>query len=485
MTPLLRHANGTLFVDNTQLQAGAVAETYLTADCASTTLTVKNILGFGINQILLIEDLGTENAEIILTHASSAPSGTTVTLVGSLVKTHVAGSKVRVIAYNQFELKRGTTTVAASATALTVATTADFNPVSSLGSGLVAVDPTLKIQVHESSEHTSGYYFARYKNSITSDFSGYTDAVAYGGWATNTVGYMIDNALSDMGYTLSEKLTRLKCYSWINECLKLVQGKQVRWPGLYEFNYIAGQTTRGVNTVTMPTDAYDTETTRSVLAIRIGDTDRITLVDPVEYEQEVKAVTTTSRTQATAAAVTLTLSNSYDFADSGTVHVYVSGTQYAITYTAVTRDTATGATGALTGVPASGTGSITVTIPAGTNVWQNEEEGTPTIATVRDGVVEFYPLPSASDDNQNVYLDYALIVTDVNSDGDTIDLRRFDIVNWYLKWRIEQVQKNDGKLDQNSGYYMLYKETLNDAIRTAPTQVSFQPRPRINTMRKR
>src|SRR4051794_35855433 len=126
MIPLLRHRNATLFIDNSPLLSGTVAESFLTAEgtAGASTVTLKNILGFGINQILLFEELGAENAEIILTHASSAPSGTTVTLASTLVKTHPVGSKVYVVLFNQFELSHATT-AAGSKTTLTVATTAN------------------------------------------------------------------------------------------------------------------------------------------------------------------------------------------------------------------------------------------------------------------------------------------------------------------------------------------------------------------------
>jgi hypothetical protein len=482
MIPVLRHQGTTLLIDNTPLQTHAVAETYLTAEgtAAASTLTVKNIIGFAINQILLIEDIGGENAEVILTHASTVPSGTTVTLASALVKTHPVGSKVRVILYNQFELSRATTATG-SKTVLTVATTTNANPPSSLGSGLVAVDPTVKVQSVSSVEHTSGYYFSRYYDSIHTAFGSYTDALIYGGWATNTVGYMIQQALGELSLTLGDVITRYNCYAWLNECLKFVQGKQIRWPGMYEFNYIAGQTSRGTNVLTMPTNAYDTETIRSMVAMRIGDNVKVTFVDPVDYEERVGAVYTQVTTQATSGQTTLAIDNSYDFADSGSVNVYISGTKYNITYTGVTRSASAGV---LTGVPSSGTGSISVTIPVDTYVWQNEEEGKPQIATVKDGVIEYYPLPDASYDNLNIALDYALIVTDVNSDGDTIEFQRFDMASWYLKWRMRMAARNDNKLDQTDSYYLMYKEALNDAIRTSPTEVSSRRAPRVNTMNR-
>lgn len=485
MPPLLKHRNGILSIDNSELVSNAVAESYLTADAAaaSGTITVKNITGFGINQILLIGELGTDSAEIILTHASTTPSGTTVTLASNTVKAHTTGDKVRVIPFNQIELKRGTTTTASAATALTVATTADFNPASSLGSGLVAVDPTTIVQKHETSEHTSGYYFARYKNSITSDFSGYTDALVYGGWDRATVGYMIERSLSDIGKTLSESITRQDCYAWLNEGMRELKGKLKRWPEHYKDNQVIGQTSRGTNIVSMPSDIYDTETQKSIVGLRIGTGRNLRYLDPTAFEAYLYNVASTQvRTQATAGATTLEIDNSYDFDDSGSVALYISGTKYTVTYTGVTRSATAGI---LTGIPASGTGSISVTIPVDTYVWQGEVEGIPFVYTVRNGQIEFWYLPDASNDNANVYADYNTVATEVNSDGDTIDYQRFDILQAYLTWRMHCKAKLDGKLDQKSAWYTTYKERLNDAIRTLAQGRTFGFAPKVNRMMRR
>jgi len=479
MPPLLRHRNATLSIDNTPLQAGAVAETYLTASASSTTLTVANIVGFAVNQILLIEDLGTENAEIVLTHASSAPSGTTVTLASSLVKTHQPGAKVRVILFNQIELKRGTTTVASSATALTVATTTNANPPSSLGSGLVAVDATRRIQDVGTVEHTSGYYFARYYDSIHTAFGSYTDALVYGGWASNTVGYIIDRALRDSGVeALTDKIRLYDCYEWINDCLKLIQGKLKRWPEHYSYNAILGQIQRGDNTTAMPTDAYDTETNKSIIGLRIGDQKNLQYLSPGDFDNQLTDVRHTAvTTQATSGQTTLAIDNSYDFDDSGYVSVYVSNVKYSIRYTGVTRSSSAGV---LTGVPSSGTGSITVTIPVGTDVWQGETEGTPVYFTVRNGNIEHWPLADGSHDNMNLYGDYAKVATSVDTSGDTIDLQRFDMVQAYLTWRMKMKDKTNGTLDIQDGFYLQFKERLNDAIRTLPANNLFRIIPSVN-----
>ena len=187
-------------------------------------------------------------------------------------------------------------------------------------------------------------------------------------------------------------------------------------------------------------------------------------------------------TEAVAAQTTLEIDNSYDFEDSGSVNVYVSGTLHTITYTGVTRSSSAGI---LTGVPASGDGSISVTIAADTYVWQNENEGQPLWYTVRNGNLEWWPLTSANEDNTNIYGDYSKVATAVDTDGDQIDFQRYDMLQYYLNWRIEQKLKNENKLDQTSGWFLQFKEALNDAIRCLPQNNVFRTRPTLNTMSKR
>lgn len=469
MNPNLRNRNGKLYIDSAQLVSDTIQFSYLSepAVVGDAQVFLQDYTGFLDNQILLLEDFGSESAEIGTVNGTPTVN-TGCVLDAVLARSHPVGSRVYILDFNQIELKRGTTTVAASATALTT----------TLGSGLVALQADTKIQVYNEAEFTSGYYFARYKHSISGVFSGYTDALVYGGWEKNTVGYMIDRALRDVGETLSEKVTRFDCYEWINTCLKLIQGKLKRWPEHYSYNAVLGQIQRGDNTTTMPTDAYDTETNKSIIALRVGDDGRLQYLSPGDFDSiqgEVKYTQVT--TQAVAAQTTLAINNSYDFANSGTVNVYISNVKYSVTYTGVTRSATAGV---LTGVPASGTGSISVTIPVDTIVWQDEIEGIPAYFTVRNGVIETWPLADGSNDNANLYGDYSKVATSVDSDGDTVDLQRYDAVQNYLTWMIKMRARNNGTLDLEDGWYLMYREKLNDAIRTLPSNNVFRIRPSLN-----
>ena len=441
---------------------------FLTADAASgvSTLTVKNILGFAVDQILCIGEPGHEGSEIVLTHASTSPTGSTITLTTTTSLAHYANDKVYLMLYNQVEFSSAATATGSK----TVLTTRNLWPDS-------------PVTEYIDTAATTGYYFGRFKNTISGAFSSYSDAMLVAGWSSSAVGYIIDRALRDLSVEFSEKMTPQDCYEWINSCLRLVQGKLKRWPEHYSYNAVLGQVSRGTNIIAMPTDAYDTETNKSLIALRVGDNGKLDYLDPVSFDEQMSGV---KRTQITSAisvgATTLEIDNSYDFADSGSVNVYISGTKYNITYTGVTRSATAGV---LTGVPASGTGSVTATIAADVYVWQDEDEGLPTWFTVRNANIEFYPLADGSEDNVNLYGDYAKVATSVDSDGDSIDLQRYDMVQSYLTWRIKMKVRNDGVLDMEDGYYAMFKEKLNDAIRTLPSNNLFHPRPNINRMSKR
>jgi len=548
MQPVINWKNKQLLINQKHLLNLKMEETHLTADiaAASGTLTVSNINRFGINQNLIINPFG-ETAEFVKTHASTTPSGATITLAANTSFAHYAGEKVYLVPFNQIELAHATS-LTGTKTALTT----------SVLNGLVALEADNPILVYPEPEYNSGYYFGRYVNNIgvvftaattdiitstahglvngdiikvisgttlpaglsttvlyyvissaTNTFSVsltnggsavditdtgtgthtwykcslYSDGVQYGTWDRGSVGFMIDRALRDLELDFSDKLTTQDCYEWANDGLKLVQGKLKRWPEHYSYNAILGQVSRGTNIVAMPTDAYDTETNKSLIAVRIGDNGKLDYLDPVWFDAQMTGVKRTQvTTQAVSGQTTLEIDNSYDFADSGSVDVYVSGTKYSITYTGVTRSATAGI---LTGVPASGTGSISVTIAVDTYVWQDEDEGIPASFTVRNGNIEFWPLADGNEDNANIYGDYAKVITMVDSDGDTIDLQRYDLISDYLKWRMKMKAKNNGTLDYADGFYIGFKEKLNDAIRTLANNNRFRMRPSLNKMYKR
>lgn len=469
MSPFITHKNRQVSVDLWPLVSARLEETVLTSSVAAgaSTLTVQDINGFAINKILLIGELGQEGSEIIKTHAATAPTGTTVTLASNLVFSHSAQTKVYIIEFDQVEISHADTLTGAKSVL-----------------GTVAIQADQLVQVYTDTTETAGFYFARYKETIGNTFGGYSDGIAYGGWGPSTVGYMMDRSLSELKETLSDIITIQDCLAWINDGLRYVQGKLKTFPQYQQLNYVAGQTARGLFTVSLPTDLYDTTTNRSIKTVRLGrNGDVLRFLHPDEFEHRQGGVVYTQvTTQAVATDTTLAIDNSYDFDEEGTVSVYISGTKYDITYTGVTRSATAGV---LTGIPASGDGSITVTIPVDTYVFQNEIEGRPLFYTVRNEALEYWPMADSQYSNQNIYLDYLTEADQVNSLGDTIDAQRYDMMQDYLTWRIKMKKMNSSNLDMNDGWYVAFKEKLNDYVRTLIPLFKRRMMPNINRIQYR
>jgi len=463
--PIINHKNGAIYINQTPLIESLIEKTYLTEDMAvGTAVKVKSTKGFhaATNQPIIIGSLGNETSEIVESETTTSPD--TITLASTSIFAHKTGDPVYLIKYNQIEISHSATAGGSKSVLATV-----------------DIQPDKLIFIYDETAQTTGYYFARFKETVGGTFSDYTDAIPYSGWASNTVGYIMDKALKRNTTELSDILTKETIYSEINECMRLIQGKLIRWAQHSKLNAVIDQTSRGSFIYSLPTDIYDNDSNKSVIGVRIGDNQNLSYLDPVEFEERLGDLKyTQATTEATAGDTTFEIDNSYDFSDTGSVNVYISGTKYNITYTGITRSETAGV---LTGVPASGTGAITVTIPVDTYVYQDEEEGEPDSFTIRNNQLEIYQKPDASYDNMNIYMDYWKVATEVNSDGDIIDIQRFDMILDYLTWKIKAIVKNDGELNLKDGYYLQFRERLSDTIRTSRSGLIFKMSPKINTIR--
>jgi hypothetical protein len=430
-----------------------------TAASGASTISIYSISQFAVNKILLLGEFGEEDSEIVKTHASTAPSGNTVTLASALTKDHPKDTPVYILDYDQMEISWASTTTGAK----TVLDT-------------VSIDPERLDTVYRDSDHTSGYFFFRFKNSITSVYSSYSDPTPYDGWDPNTVGYAINQALAETGKELSDKLTYSLLFEKLNMMLRYVRGKLKKWNNFQNFDEIIAQTSRGVNKWAMPSDVYDPNSLKSILSVRIGNGRPLRYIDKKEFDLRMEGVKhTTVATQPSVGATSLVLNNTYDLPDDGTIHIYYNNTLYEIEYTTNTRST-----GTLSGIPASGDGSITVAFAAGTDVWMDESEGAITEFTIYGGYIYSPMLPGTDYYNKNVYLDYYTDMVSIDSDGDVLQGPRYDMAIYWLKAWIRAITENNGKLEDNDPDMAFFSSILNDAIRKEISGQKFKTRPRLN-----
>lgn len=441
-------------------------DTYVTAQATSGvgTLTVKSITDFAINQNLMIGDLGGESSEIVKTHGSTAPTGSTITLSANLAFTHPIYSKVKISAYDQIEFSHAATVT---------------------GVKTVMATKTIDVQrlenIYEDSTYTSGYYFYRFVNSIPAPdtYSDYSDPIPFDGFTADTVDAAIKYALKRNKLDSYTKYVDFDfCIDEINTCLRFITGKLKRWSKLQEFDYPLGQTECGVNQFVLPDDIWENENNKSILNVRLGSGQNLKWLRKEQWDIMMEGVNKSAvSVEGTVGATTLTIENSYDFADSGSVDYWISGTLHTLTYTGVTRSTTAGV---LTGIPASGDGSITVTTPVGTNIWQGESIGEPMYYTVYYGSLFIWYLPSANYDNGNIVLDYYTAPVSVESEGDYLDVFRYDAVKYWLTAAIRGQLKNDGKKDLKDGDLEMSLQIIKDYVSTELPAHSKKSYPFIN-----
>jgi hypothetical protein len=418
------------------------------------TISVYSDERFSANIILGIGEPGNEESEIILTHPSTSPSGNTITLATTLAKAHPKDTPVYILSFDQIQFFHADTIAGAK---------------TQLGSN-VTIDPGQESMIYEDTAHSSGYYFTRYYNSITLNTSDYSDPIPYSGKASNTFGYAVDTALEDTGASIGDILTYSMLISWANQMLRLVRGKRKVWSNYQKFDEDLGTMTMGLRRIAMPSDAYDQNTNKSILNLKIGNGLPMTYMDRSEYLQATDDVVYTEvATLAVVSGTSLVLDSTEDLPDTGSVSVYVLGTKYTVEYTANNRTT-----GTLT----VATDQITYAFPVDSPVWYNVEEGDPEFYSIWDGYIYFWPMITSTYEGMRILADYYTDIEAVDSDADVIVGPRFDMLVHYLKWKIRGKINNNGLEDLTDPAYIQFSEVLRDATRLEDSG-------QINTFRPR
>lgn len=428
-------AINTIKANNLSLKIDGLGS-FLTADNASgiATLTVKNITGFAINQVLLIGEFGNEGSEIILTHTSTAPTGSTITLASNTVFPHSSSTPVYIINYNQVEFSTATTATGVKSVLATN-----------------AIQPDNENTYYNDSAGSTGYYFYRFKNSIgAGSYSAYSVAIPITGFGIATVRSIINSALSMIGKETSELLSDVFAFQEINNCQMEVLREYKRWSFMQVYDYSLGDLTTGLWKIALPTNCDDQFTNKTIWNFRIGTGDNLTYIDKQKWNEIIEGVAhTTLYASIIVGVATITLIDSSDFADSGSI--YIGENTY--TYTANIRTT-----GVLTLSAVS-----TTTNTAGEDVFQGGTLGTPRYWTIMAGYIYFYPILGTTLDNKNGWLDYYKAPVSITADTDSIVLPDPTCVQYYLAWKMLlriQSGKNDAGSDAMYNNYIIRREKL-------------------------
>lgn len=433
----------------------AYPKTYVTSDHAAgvTTLNVISSTGWSANQYILIGELGAEESEIKLATGLAATTFT----VSATAFAHARGTVVRFIPFNQVSIE--------SATSLT----GSYSEIS--GSPFTLQADTIETLIVHNSQASTIAYKARFKNAQDTTFSDYSDAVLATGYGDNTVWSVKNRALRQIGEKMDDILTD----EFLNEALwegrRELDQERKRWSFRTAFNTDIGNVTEGAYSVAVPSTLRNPDSPQNILGLRIGNDGRnLEYVSKREFDEWYEGVRhTTVATQPSVGATSLVLTNSRDFDTSGSV-VIGSNT---ITYTA--NDVSTGT---LSGIPASGTGSITSAHAAATDVWQNASFSTPMFYTIFEDTIYFNCPFNDDHDGENIYMDFYRTLPERDSDNDTFDEPDYDMFVSWLKWKIKYRRKNgDIQAETDSDYLewdrrkkaLLKRETLNQKVGFVPS----------------
>ena len=434
-----------LVIDETQ--------TYLISDTAAgvSTLTVKNIQGFTTNQILIIGQLGSENSEIVKTHAVTAPTGNTITLAANTVFPHSASTYITVSICDKVEISNATTI---SGFKVVIATP--------------SIDVTNDFTIFNNIYSYTGYYFARFYNSITTNFTSYSDPIPTSGYNQFSARTIINKALSNINKKTSEIYSDEFAFDKINDCQMEALREYKRWSFLQVFDSVVGTLYTGQWKFALPTNIDDENTNKSIYNIRIGQSYDLTWVDKEKFNDITAGIShTTLAISFIIGATSITLTDSSDFEDSGTILI---GADY-IPY--LTNDRTTG----ILTCDATAVGHT-----LGEDVFQNATLGTPQYWTTYGGDVYVYPLLDPTMNGRDVKMDYYKKADEITSDSTEIVLPDPTVVQYYLTSAFMIRQANGEETTSSQSWFGKYlsrlakmkqKESLNRTFKLKPTLNSF------------
>jgi len=177
-------------------------KTYLAANTSSaaSSLTVISNSGFSTNDYLLIENFGSETAEIV--KVSGTSGDTVINIVGTSTKfAHSDSSTIIKIPYDTVRFYHTTSTTFSAGTPL----------------GTVDVNPQNINTVYEDSSHGSGYGWFIFINSTTPANSAPSNPIPYADFDENSAYKIINSFLMTIDNADSLKITNKQVFRWLSE----------------------------------------------------------------------------------------------------------------------------------------------------------------------------------------------------------------------------------------------------------------------------
>jgi hypothetical protein len=505
-------------------------QTFINTNTAAgvSALVVKNTTG--INGIaVLIGQPGQQGSEIVA--VTSILDIGDITLTSSTSFPHSYGTPVYSLKFDQIEYS-WSATITGSKSVLTTLAISAYN---------------LSTDYNDTTEST-GYYFARFYDSVNNLFSPYSDPCPYSSYTQNAARYVIDNALNEINKQTSQVLTDEFAFQQINNCQMEVLRELKRWSWMQKYDYIIGQLSTGSWKVAVPADQDNRDTFKSVNSIRIGTEEDLIQVDKIQFDEFLEGVAySTLASDLSIGDTTITLSDSSDFGQTGNptigaqtytmnptslysvtvanggsgyvvgdvltltqgnanatvtvsalngskvtdVNITNIGTGYSQKTSATTGGTGSDCTIQITGLTANNLSNNTLTIlPAGSaattgaDIFLNATSGLPQYVTTYGGYFYYYPIVAFSYNGLNIYEDYYTALTLITKDSDNVILPDTTVIQYYLQWKFLK-KLNNGMEDAGSTAAMqMYIARREKLKQKELLGKTFVLKPRINNFAK-
>ena len=420
------------------------SRTFLAVDASASasSFTVDNGLVFSSNQYAVVGAIGGIKSEIVRVGSAAA---TSLSISGATNFAHNRGERVSYIPYNQIVIERSTDSGASYSELVTID---------------IRADSTETFYNHTTGASTD-YYRVRFKNSTDTTYSSYSDGIIATGYAENSAGTVIREALIGLGEKIDSVVTKEFLYSALNE------GRQEldkaagagRWSFRTEFDYDAGNVIPGHDRISVPSTLRKPDTYQHILSLRIGQSRlEIRPVDKVAFNRWYQGVARTTLNGAiTSASTSIILTASGDFDESGDIVIAGAAVSDALDTVAYTSNTeSTNTLGTVTGIQAAGHSS-------GAIAWQGASFGYPTEYAVIDGEIVFSQPFDDEHAGENIWMDFYEKAAVVNSDADTLDETDPTMFIPYLRYRIKLRRDKTLDKDEDSDY-KTWKEHRDNAV---------------------
>ena len=391
--------------------------TYLSSPVSATgtELTVMNINSALVDGYIIIGQIGSEDCELKKIHASTAPTGATITLSSGVTYSHPTDTVIYFIGFNQIEFSRATTSGGDKSVLATV-----------------TITPDNEFTFYSDVTNTTGYAYARLKNSTTTTYSSYSTEQEYASMAFNSIGRIIDNVFNDANEKTEDFISREEVlFDYIYGFYNKVSELRTKWKHEEASSDTSNATTTGGETFSLPTDIKYPDQ-KGIQCISIEGYIPLEYMSVTDLRNKLAGKARSTLNGAVLlGATTVDLINGVYFADAGTG--YIAGDEF--TWTGKTDNQLTGVSGILAH-------------DDGSTVYQSDAVGLPEKYTIQNGTGYIYPAPSSDYDGIPIVIDYYKDITRPTSENDIIAIPYIESCREYCRMRVEQKRKDFSAADR-------------------------------------